>query len=397
MIRILPWVAAAVLWAAVAYQLVALRRAGESPVPRWLALAFATLAVALTLNLRPVYFGFDRLVGDPNLGELVIHGLVLVAGWSAQSAIVHFHQERATARVKIARRAIVLTATLVAMTSFFILAPVDVETVEFTTTYAAAPYVAEYWLAYLAFLGFALGDVARMNWLYAGPPDLLRAGLRLLAVGAAFGLVYVIHKAGYVGLRRWSDLDLSSPWHTSVSRSSMALCAVLAAVGTTLPRWGPWCSRIPSQISSLRTYRRLAPLWSAVHAACPERVLVRPRHPWIDSLDPRDIDFRLYRRVIEIRDGEMELRSFVAQADIDDARSAAVQSGLSGRTLDAAVEAAAMRTALRSDARDHPLAGVRLSGQSTSADLDGEIAWLVEVARHFRESDGWPRRLKAHA
>jgi hypothetical protein len=386
MIQTLPWFAAAVLWTTLAYQLRAVRRRTESPVPRWLALSFAALAVALTLNLQPVYFGFDRLVGEPNFGELVVHGLVLVAAWSAKSAIVHFHQDSDSAAVQIRRRALVLSITLVAMITFFILAPVDVETTEFTTTYAAAPYVPEYWIAYLGFLGFALGDVARMNWRYAGPPDLLRAGLRLLALGATFGLVYVIHKAGYVGLRRWSDLDLSSSWHATVSRSSMVLCVVLAAVGTTLPRWGPWFTRLPRQIGSIRTYRRLGPLWSAVQAACPDLVLLRPRHPRLDSIDPRDIDFRLYRRVIEIRDGEMELRRFVAQSDVEAARREAVNGGLTGRALAAAVEAASMRAALRGVESDRPATAGPRSDQTSTADLDREIDWLLQVADHFARS-----------
>src|SRR5688500_15205326 len=113
MSELLPWVAAAVLWVALAYQLGVTRRRGLSDqVPSWLAFAFASLAVALTLNLPPVYVAFDRVVGEPNLGELIVHALVLLAGWAAQGAIVHFRHERPAANIKIKRRGFVLVAAL---------------------------------------------------------------------------------------------------------------------------------------------------------------------------------------------------------------------------------------------------------------------------------------------
>jgi hypothetical protein len=40
----------------------------------------------------------------------------------------------------------------------------------------------------------------------------------------------------------------------------------------------------------------------------PEIALLPPRPPLIELLDPRDVDFRLRRRVIEIRDGLLDVR-----------------------------------------------------------------------------------------
>lgn len=344
---------------------------------------------ALTLNLPSVYVAFDRLVGEPNLGELVVHALVLLAGWAAQGAIVHFRHEPPAANLKIKRRGVVLVAALGAMTWFFIRAPLDVETTEFTTAYANAPYVVEYWLAYLSFLGFALADVARMSWRYSRPAGgLVGAGLRVLAVGSASGLVYVAHKATYVGLRRWTDVDVSSGWHTAASRSAMVLCVVLAAFGTTLPRWGPGFARMLDRIHHLRTHRRLRPLWESLAVGCPDRVLVRHPRGWIDAWNLNDIDFRLYRRIIEIRDAQLELRPFADEEAAAVAREAAFSAGLRGRKLAAAVEAGALRAALLARRAGRAPSGWQAVQQVEPADLTEESEWLLEIARFFDRPPG---------
>jgi hypothetical protein len=93
---------------------------------------------------------------------------------------------------------------------------------------------------------------------------------------------------------------------------------------------------------------------------------------------------RLYRRVIEIRDGLLAVHPYREQRVADAARERGTRAGLRGRPLDAAVEAATVAAALRSRAAGDPpaAAGTPVTG---GGDLDSDTAFLGQVARAFRE------------
>jgi hypothetical protein len=61
-----------------------------------------------------------------------------------------------------------------------------------------------------------------------------------------------------------------------------------------------------------RTYRQLAPLWTALHEAFPQDTLTRvPASRWRDALSPWSVHRRFYRRVIECRDGLVRLSPYL--------------------------------------------------------------------------------------
>lgn len=375
----------AVIWLAALYQGSVVARGGGGTATRWHVVGFTALAVALTINLPPVYTGLDRLAGEPNLAELIVHALALTAGWAAHGAIVTTLHEAAGARARIVRSAVVLAITVAAMAVFFALAPVDSETLDFTVTYATAPYVSEYWLAYLAFAAYALLDIAVMAWRYRrSAGSLVGAGLRMLALGAAFGLVYVALKAAYLACSRWFDLQFDDRTYTTTSGTAMVLCAVLCVVGATFPRWADTGLRALSWVGRYRTYQQLRPLWVALTDASPQVVFVSPQRRWIDVIDPRQIDFRLYRRVIEIRDGQLELRSYTTDATAREAESNARAQGHTGAALEAATEAGILAAALVAKRGGEPIASWRRVEQSGSTDVRGEAQRLVMVASFFR-------------
>jgi hypothetical protein len=384
-IDVLPRVAAGVLWATLLYKLRALQRTPGNAALRSLCSAFAAFALALTVDLPPVYASVDAVVGEPNFAQLLGHSLALVGGWATQSAVLRFLYAGEEAAARTRRRAVVLLVALGAMTWFFVLAPVDRETTSFTTTYASAPYVVGFWFAYLGYLSFALVDVARLSWRYAGVagPGFTSSGLRLLALGSLCGLAYVAHKAFFLGVSSWTELVLPAGPNTVISRVAVTLCFSLVAIGTTLPTWGPRLQHARGWSSRYRTYHRLYPLWSALHAASPDIALARPRRPMLDALDPRDLDFRLYRRIIEIRDGRLDLRPYLDPAVAARARAAAAASGLTGEALEAAVEAAILTAALAAKRAGHPAHDGRTPPVTGASDVAGELAWLEQVARFF--------------
>jgi hypothetical protein len=135
--------------------------------------------------------------------------------------------------------------------------------------------------------------------------------------------------------------------------------------------------------------RRLYPLWAGLCQAVPG-IALDPVPAWADRLDPRDLQVRLYRRVIEIRDGYMALTP-VAVPDIEGlVRAAAGPHRLCPAdqgTLAAAVQLElARRAELRGD-RPGWTADGRLPRANqeflAGADLDSEVRLLSTVATHW--------------
>jgi len=93
---------------------------------------------------------------------------------------------------------------------------------------------------------------------------------------------------------------------------------------------------------------------------------------------------RLYRRVIEIRDGLLALHPYREDGVAAAARERARAAGLTGQQLEAAVEAAAVAAALRSRAsgRAPASAVVTVAG---GADLASDTVFLSRVARAYRK------------
>lgn len=150
-------------------------------------------------------------------------------------------------------------------------------------------------------------------------------------------------------------------------------------------------------------HRRLYPLWRAVHAVHPEIALLSAPGPVADALAVRDLDLRLYRRVIEIWDGMMMLRSRTGPYVAVRARTEAERIGIPEQEIPAYVEAARLVVAIRAAGSAFDPADAR-RGAVTFADAGGvggdmraaatepeqhgnlraEIAYLTRVAHYLR-------------
>lgn len=384
-------VGAAIVWLALLFQAAVVLRGDGDGGTRWHVAGFAALASALTMNLAPVYTGFDDLVGVPNLAELFVHGLALLAGWCAHAAIVMSLYVGAAVRRRIVGSAAVLALTLSTMTALFLAAPVDVEVLNFTTTYATTPYIAEYFLAYLTFATLALADIALVTWRYRrSTGTLVAVGLRLLAIGAACGLAYVVHKVTYMVLSRWTEVNPDVAVVTVASHVALVFCAVLCVTGATLPRWGEKVVGVAAWAKKFVTYQRLRPLWRTLTEACPNVVLGSPRAAWFDAVDPRSMDFRLYRRMIEIRDCQIELRAYVREDAVQRTRAMAAAAGWHGEQLEALSEAASLNSGLVVKQLGETGGGWTPGEQAGPTDLASEAARLLLVSKLVRTLESEP-------
>lgn len=386
-----------IIWAAVAYKLQSHLRARRrlGPSQRDLLLTLSFLGLGAIVVLPPVHLAIDVAVGVPNLARLLGNGLVLLACSAAQAFFVRMTEPEARAVVAIRWYRAVLIVALVLLVAFFAAASLRDEALDFTRRFADAPFILEYKLVFLTYFGLALANISHLAWRYGriATNPALRLGLLLNTLGGVSGLLYALNDGAYVVGRRLAlPYPLVDP--VPVTQALLFLSAACFAVGSTLPEWGQragvpalyrWCSQY-------RSLRRLYPLWLTLCAATPEIALVPPQSPLRDALATHDLDFRLYRRVVEIRDGALALRPYRAAWIERLARELCKRAGLAPEDTEVAVEAACLAAAVRLK-REHRRLPTEESAMPPStqvtqggADLASEVALLERVAERFERS-----------
>jgi hypothetical protein len=383
MAEILYPILALASWAAVVYRFADLRRDWRSPALRALCAALTCIALTTTITIPAVALLVDDITGLTNLAILSAQICIVLFSASVQWLLLLWSYPPAEARRRARRRVPLLLVILVAMAVLFLLAPLDEHTTSLAGRYAGQPYVAEYLAVYLGAVLFGQAAIARLGWRYAkisGRPW-LRRGLRITVVGAVVGMGFCLSKAIYlVGVRFGvpvGPVELAAPVFAACS-------GMLLVVGLTLPAWGPRLAPAAATLRRYRYHRQLAPLWTALYRAVPEIALVPPsgRPDWFVT---HDLDFRLYRRVIEIRDGRLALRPYLDERVTATALRLGRDAGLSGPELDATVEAAVLAAAIRAKHEERAADSGSLDAPGGS-DLPGELAWLVAVATAFASS-----------
>lgn len=324
---------------ALAWLLVFSWRTGSDAIRR----LFVGLAVSLTVLTPAGQLAMLRLTGSTEVARLVGHaGMVLVA-WSAHDLLAHLNGLRRS------RWSTWWTAGMFTlMCLFFALKP---------SLLPQAPWVLEYWVAYLLTLTPAFGNVIRLGLRYARTTRdrALRLGLHLIVTGAALALVYLVNRVVRVGASRF---DYSYPlgfvfWVSAVLPN---VAHVLVLLGAAVPAVVAWRRRYHQLV-------RLRPLWRLLADKDPS-IALNPQVGWWN------MRLRVYRRVIEIRDGLLALQPYRDAA----AAAAARDKGSSAAEVEAAVIVAAIRARAGDvePARQEPVAG--------RPDLESDTAFLCEVA-----------------
>jgi hypothetical protein len=131
----------------------------------------------------------------------------------------------------------------------------------------------------------------------------------------------------------------------------------------------PGCvvARLFRQVWLWSVYWRLYPLWDALRQAVPEIELpLDPAMRW-------NIRYRLYRRVIEIRDAQLALRPYASADVAAQAAAAAKAAGLPPDKAAALVEAAVIIDALESRLRGRQPQDDGVALHKASAEIGNDI------------------------
>lgn len=347
MVQRLTLVVVVILAATAIYKLSSLRR-GALPAQFALAGVFVCLAVGVLpfTGWQPEVLGEEQ--SARGWGDVIARTFVAAAAGLAQVYLLLLAETRADVRARVARRLVaagLVAASIVALGAS-------------TPAWASATAQFDVWpeaamhLLFQVYLAVALGDVAlaACRWSRACT-GVVRTGLRLVAAGSVLGIVYAIGKVVATGV------ELAGT-RSEVLVTTFQLIAltglVLVATGSVLPGVVRAWRSARHVVSTRRRLDSLYPLWSDLVDVAPGIALepVEPR--WRDRLHVRDLDLRLYRRVIEIRDGQLAL-----------GRPDATRTGI-GRTAD-------LRLALAPvpDGRERPTT------------VDEEVAWWSQVSTSY--------------
>lgn len=397
----LAFALAGLAWVALIYRAPDLVRSWHLPTRRAYSIILASMAAALTVRLGPVERALDRSTDIPNVVRLLENGFILVAIWALQDFLLHMHRPSARGAETGAPsgrphgHTWLLGGALGTMVVLFVLAPVDEATSDFWVRYADAPFVLEYRVTFLAYVGAGLINLLRLGPRYARRSEdpTVALGLRLCVIGGVIGLAYVGHELSYVVVRRLGGpYALEHVVDPTLLRNVLIAAAVaLVLVGSTLPSWGERV-HVPALcrwIARYRAYHRLYPLWRDLAGASPGIALLRL--PLLDVLTWRRLRFRLYRRVIEIWDGRFAVRPHLETHVTEYARLACHAAKVPPDDEPFIIEAVSLAAGMRAKARG------RLAAQPATLpfdhqpstdkeDLDRDASILSRVAQCYRTS-----------
>jgi hypothetical protein len=382
------YLTAAVLAGCAAYRLCTGRRASRNPSLRYGYGVLILLAVTMILPVPPV----QRLLaglGVDGLSVILLDEIIRTAAISSLAFLVCALERRPV------RGTPVIAAVLAqaAMITLFAAARPVLTAEDCLSVHAAGRWPLA--VHDLVFLGYA-------EWVVLAAALALhresrrvrtrrvRVGIRLLLAACAVGIAW----AG------WTVYDIMDALRFGVQDAGQdipsndlgALCAILIAVAVLVVKWhGPFASAL-ARYHAYTAYRRLAPLWTALHAALPQLALEDGGGAPIGIRPPlRDPHFALYRRVIEIHDGRLALRPYAPQRRLIAAGLERThEGGMRGADREALLEAASIAVALA----NHRAGRAAGAGEpepdgsqpaEASGTMEAEAAWLTRVATAFAD------------
>jgi hypothetical protein len=356
-----------------------------------MGIALLCLALALTVLTPRVSGAIDTVLAVPNIARLIAHALTVWAATAALCMLVYWtHTPQATPRAVQIRQFLAVAATAI-LAALFVVARTPATNVDWFATYAHRPAVAAYMVVFGGILTYTLIDLARLSLRYARRitgRSMTRLGLRLFAAGGLIGLGYSVTIVVVAIAEQF--IDLGTSW-TYVSMISQLASIGLITIGSVLPGTANASAAALHRAQDAHHCELMEPLWRAIvqaHPAIPRR---QPRSrtvwgratAWLASWwgDGRSLS----RRVLEIRDGYLQLGPWFDSTVNDRAVALSREAGLSGPELQATVEAAVVAAALDAKGHGEPQVGTG-EVEPGGEDLTGEVRWLSRVSQAFAHS-----------
>ncbi|MBW5486080.1 MAB_1171c family putative transporter [Streptomyces bambusae] len=371
-------IAALSSYAALVYRLCQLRSSWRDNAYRTLLVTL--LLQCLTFTMGAVAMGSQTFLGVGNLAILLMHVAAVAFCVSAQIILLRW----ATASEETERKArawlltgMALSVLLIAL--FFVADGPGRPATDFNTG-SGQPLVLTYLLVFIVSQAVPCVTIFRQCGPYARMADnaSLRKALRMLSVAAVVLFLYCTARTVNILTAAWG-VDIGA-WTVAANVFSAAGIVTLS-LSLTLSSWEPAVARLVEWARSYRSYRALYPLWRDLYESSPDIVL-EPA----GSASVSDLNYRLHRRVIEIRDGWRDLRPYIDRAG-DGGSGVAVDAGAGTEARQAFAEAAQIRKALHAKRTGTLPDDNKDAGDFNDRNTDNftaEVAWLTQVASAYR-------------
>lgn len=371
------------LWVTVVLRTPSLAR---GPVHRMVWLTFLTLALAKTVVLPQVVGFINHVSARPDLITL-IHHLLGVVGAVAVLRFVALVGNPAAARSTAPSRFSVsgVVVTLVLTLLFFLSGRqgIKLNVEDLLAAPRPAPSATLYWLVLEGYLGAALGVATMLFWRVSqkSTATLLRAGLRIIALGTLLNTGYALVKIAYI-LARTAGREPPTRAAAGVLDLVLTLVGTLIVIGGALPA----SALVWRLIGAYRTLAALTALWRPMRRLFPDIVLPYPgQSQWRTLLNHAEIQLLLYRRIIEIRDGMLQLSRFIPAGAADGAATFLLEAGVPEADRSALVEACRIQLGICRMQAGQPAGGAG-SLNSGGAGIADETRWLSLVGRALTRS-----------
>lgn len=370
-------IAALSSYAALVYRLCQARRSWRDNAYRTLVVTL--LLQCLTFTMGAVAMGGDSFLGVGNLAILLMHVSAVAFCVAAQIILLRWAADPEEA-VRKARywliTGIALSVLLIVL--FFVADGPGRPATDFNTG-SGQPLVLVYLLVFIVSQAVPCVTIFRQCGPYArmtGKAS-LRQALRMLSVAAVILFLYCTCRTVNI-LTAAAGIDIGV-WQLASNVFSAAGIVTLS-LSLTTSSWEASAARLLEWAHSYRSYRALYPLWRDLYESSPDIVLEPP-----GSASVSDLNYRLHRRVIEIRDGWRDLRPYI---DRTAPVAGAADPGAGEEYRQAHAEAARIRQAL-----DAKRAGTVPDLNKDAGDFDdrdtgnfsAEVAWLTQVAVVYRK------------
>ncbi|WP_369392734.1 MAB_1171c family putative transporter [Streptomyces sp. CG1] len=226
--------------------------------------ATSALVVIIPVNIERL----NKLTGIPNIAAPWAYSFLTASCATGLTMIMRWREEPSERRRRRIRRIYCIYIGIIASlwVTFFLASVSKPRIYDLDTYYANTPWMREHILLYLVAHLMSCLTAAFMLWKWFQEVEKpwLKTGVVFLQVGFALGLVFDAAKLTAV-TARWFGTDWD--WLSTKAAPPFAMLeAVLAAAGFIIPQAGPALQRWARDQSE---YRRLWPLWRAVHTLMP--------------------------------------------------------------------------------------------------------------------------------
>jgi hypothetical protein len=250
-----------------------------------------------------------------------------------------------------------------ALTLCWFVAPTSELPQDFYASHGNKPAWVLYMLIYLITYGLGALLITVKCLQYARFHDVawLRRSMLLTAAGAAMCLLFCIMRA-HSAIYGMITND-SYSWQR-LAPLAATIGQILIVVGLAGPSFSQLVTSARQRIQAYRQHRQLEPLWTALYEGNAQIALAPPQAAIGDH------NYRLYRRIVEIRDGLSAIRPYLTE----DASTTSA-----ARQIHSAIEQ--QRTAPQHD----KTSGTKIIGERTGANRKEELNWLLDVARELQK------------